>query len=185
MTSSDKIALGALIISAISLLGVPLSAYLSYRYGVRLFRHETEETRITQLYEAKARLDHDLALYGALVHTFAKELGMASTTTDGKHFAVTAKIADPETFFTRVFNTGIHDQIVRDVERLRELGMDVFLAHHDPLVHESLAVFSLEQKDLTPPKKAESIGRLFLENGVQGRLAAISRNDLRSFSASH
>ena len=99
MTFSDWIAVAAL---CVAIIGVPLGAYLSHRSAVRVFRHETIEARVAQLYDAKTRLDHDLTLFGRLVHTFAKDAGLASTTTDGIHFKLTGEIADPETFFAKI-----------------------------------------------------------------------------------
>lgn len=181
MTFSDWIAIAAL---CVSIIGVPLGAYLSHRSAVRVFRHETIETRVAQLYDVKTRLDHDLTLFGRLVHTFAKDAGLASTTTDGIHFKPMGNISDPEAFFRKIYDTGIHDRIVGDVERLRELGLDRFLKNHDPIIHESFEVFCLKQEDLAPAKRAELIKLLFWDNGVRDKLAMISKEDLRAFIAS-
>jgi hypothetical protein len=157
----------------LALLGVPLSAWLSYHYAVKVFRLQEIETKAAQWYDAKVRLDHDLTLYGRVVRTIGEtELGVGFNT---------RPIPEPDRFFMKVFDTGIHDLILSDVTRLRDLGFDVFLEAQDSTVNEALLMFILKQDQLTSAKRAELIGRCFLENGVQARLSTISREDIWAF----
>ena len=170
MTISDILALCALVVS---ILMVPVAAWFSHRSAVKVFKLQEVETRTAQLFDAKCRLDHDLALYGRLVRTIGeRDLGVGFNA---------RPLPDPDGFFAKIFDTGIHDLILSDANRLRELGFDVFLETHDSSINEALVMFFLKQNNLTSAKKAELIGRCFLENGVHAKLASISREDIRSF----
>ena len=176
MTTSDRLSLCALAISILSILMVPVAAWLSHRSAVTVFRLEQEESKVDQLYQAKCRLDHDLTLYGRLVRTIGE-------TDLGADFN-THPIPDPDAFFEKVFDTGIYDLVLSDVSRLQELGFDLFLKIHDSEAHDAFIVFCLSQKETESAKKAELIGRCFLEKGVQDRLGAITRGDIRKFLSS-
>jgi len=170
MSISDYLALAALLISIIA---VPGAAWLSHVSAVRVFRYQNIETKSAQLFEAKKRFDQDLILYGQLVQT----IGVSHLGADFNK----KPLPDPEAFFTTIFQTGIHGLIITDVMRLRDLGFDILLETRDPSIQEALKLFLLNQQTLSEAKRAELVGRYFLENGVQARLAAISYEDIRSF----
>jgi hypothetical protein len=90
-------------------------------------------------------------------------------------------LSDPEGLFAKIYQTGIHDDIVNDVARLKELGFYILLEKRDPTAHDALLNFRLNQEALTPAEKGQLIGTCFLKNDVKTKLASISRDDIRSF----
>ncbi len=170
MSNSEKLAWAQF---GLSLIMIFVAACLSHYSAVRVFRQQNIETKTMQLLDAKKRFDQDLTFYGQLVRTIGeRDLGMDFNT---------RIIPNPDAFFLKVFETGIHDLIVTDVMRLRELGFDIFLESYDPSAQKAFKMFFLKQQNLSDAKKAELVGRFFLENGFQAKLAAISYNDIHSF----
>jgi hypothetical protein len=171
MTYSDELALVALLVS---LLGIPVAAWLSHVFAVREFRSERVETKVDLLCQARRQLDHDLGTYQRLMMTFGgTELAPALA---GKKL-----LSDPECLFGKIYDVGIYDDIVSDVARLRELGFDILLEKCCPTAHDALVNFRRKQETLTPAEKGQFIGTCFLKNDIKTKLASISRDEMRSF----
>ena len=108
MTCSDKISIVAL---GVSLLLTPLAAWLSHFFAVRQFKAEQVETKVDLICDRQRQLDHDLNFYCRLLKTFGGDDVVAGLTQ-------AKPLSDPEGLFDKIFQTGIHDDIVKDVDQL-------------------------------------------------------------------
>ena len=172
MNCADKISLLALAVNLFIL--TPFAVWLSYSFAVRQFKTEQIETKVDLFCESQRQLDHDLTFYCRLLKTFGGSEFLAGLT-------AAEPLSDPEDLFDKIYQTGIHDDIVKDVTRLRELGFYILLENRDPIAHDALLNFRLNQETLTSAEKGQLIGTCFLKNDVKTRLASISRDEIRSF----
>ena len=184
MDTSDKLAIAAISVSVVLL---PLGSWLSYLYACRGFTKQIIESKTVEMHEAKNRLVSDLTTYGIIVRDLGQKAGMKFSKTNGSGLTTTDVIPDPEALFSSIYEqTQIHEWIVNDTIRLRELGFDMFLEKHDPNVYEALVQFCLfKSAKLDKAQNAKLIGEQFLRSGKINSLASITKEQIREFVTSN
>ena len=167
----------------VTLIGVPLAAWLSYVYACLGFKEQAIESKTVEMFEAKNRLISDLTTYGIIVRDLGQKAGMKFNKTDGGDLTTTDAIPNPEAFFTSIYEqTQIHEWIVNDTIRLRELGFDILLEKHDPKAYQALVQFCLFKSTyLDKAQKAELIGKQLLHTDTIKSITSITKDEIRAF----
>ena len=118
MNTSDKIAILALLVSVI---GIPVSAVLSYQSAIRATAHQANEARNKDIFEAKNRLETGISMFSRIFVTEARDLGFDVTSDDG-YKKLTEAQSELSKLFQRISDLGIVERLHSIMDSLRSMG---------------------------------------------------------------
>jgi len=173
MKTSDWFALSALVISIVA---VPLSAYLSFLYAKKSFKYEMKEQKILEMINAKERFIIDIDLFGKTAKSIAEY-------EFGTNFSEKSYVEDYEVFYNKLYKMGLVQILYNDIETLNSKNFDLFLSIYDQILYDGYKSFELSRNntDITDTKRAHLVYQVFFENKLKERLIKILDKDIRNF----